>query len=70
MSMKLPHGAAAVREPDELSASIVTSGSATMVIALLGVIVVALAIYWLVRFRAKRKLGREDHTPDPLLGEK
>ena len=71
MSMKLPHGAAAVRDPDEFSASIVTGGSATMVIALVAVVVVALGIYWFVRFRAsKRKLAREeDHTPDLLLEE-
>ena len=71
MSMKLPHGTAAVGEPDELAASVVTGGSATMVIAFVAVVVVALAIYWFVRFRAsKRKLAREeDHTPDLLLEE-
>ena len=42
-----------------------------MVIALAVVVVVALAIYWFVRFRAsKRKPAREDHTPDLLLEEK
>ena len=67
MSMKLPHGAAAVRDSDEFSASVITSGRASMVIALAAIAVVALVIYWFVRSRAAKRAADEgSHPPDPL----